>query len=253
MGWLIFFGVILFIFLMYKAVEWENNKKKARGELLNNKFAEIENFTASKQINSFDGFYIFAIDESNEKIAYVTELDKTIIEFANIIGVELIEDGNTVSKKSTSRTIGGALVGGALTGGVGAIIGGLSGSSTQKNKVSSLSVKIHLRSLDKPSLLIKCFDSRTMTTEHKASIETDGNIESWKYKFGKQNADEIKDLISVIIDRIDSKTVPVQETTITTKPTNSLADELLKLNELKEKGILTEEEFNNQKNKILNT
>ena len=88
---------------MYKAVEWENNKKKARGELLNNKFAEIENFTASKQINSFDGFYIFAIDESNEKIAYVTELDKTIIEFANIIGVELIEDGNTVSKKSTSK------------------------------------------------------------------------------------------------------------------------------------------------------
>ena len=91
-----------------------------------------------------------------------------------------------------------------------------------------------------------------MTTEHKASLETDGNIESWKYKFGKQNADEIKDLISVIIDRIDNKAVPTQES-ITPKSTNSMADELLKLNELKEKGILTEEEFNAQKSKILNS
>ncbi len=31
----------------------------------------------------------------------------------------------------------------------------------------------------------------------------------------------------------------------------SVSDELLKLNELKEKGILTEEEFNRQKDKIL--
>lgn len=250
MVWLIVFGVILFIFLIYKAVEWENKKTNARGELLKNKFAEIENFSVTKQVNSYIGFYIFAIDETNEKIAFVTDLDKTVIDFADIISLELIEDGNTISKKSTSRTIGGAIIGGILTGGVGAIIGGLSGSSTQKSKVSSISLKIQLRSLDKPSLLIKCFDSTTMTTEHKASIETDGNVESWIYKLGKQNADEIKDLISVIIDRVDNKAVPILET-ITTKLTYSLADEILKLNELKEKGILTEQEFQTQKQKIL--
>jgi len=251
MGWLIFFGVILFVFLMYKAVEWENNKKKVRSESMQQKFSSIENFTISRKVDGFGGFYIFAIDEINDKIALVTESVNHIVSFSDIIGVELIEDGNTVSKKSTTRTIGGAIVGGVLAGGVGTIVGGLSGNSTQKSKVSSLFVKILLRSLDKPSLLITCFDSRTMTTEHKASIETDGKRESYIYKIGKKNADDIKDLVSVIIDRIDNKT-EAKPITVETKPSNSIADELLKLNELKEKGILTEEEFTLQKNKILN-
>lgn len=251
MGWLIFFGVILFIFLIYKAVEWENNKKKERSDAMQQKISGIENFTISRKVDGFGGFYIFAIDEINEKIALVTESVNHIVSFSDIIGVELIEDGNTVSKKSTTRTIGGAIVGGVLAGGVGTIVGGLSGNSTQKSKISSLSVKILLRSLDKPSLLITCFDSRTMTTEHKASIETDGKLESYIYKIGKKNADDIKDLVSVIIERIDNKTVtiPVE---IATKPSNSIADELLKMSELKEKGVLTEEEFTLQKNKILN-
>jgi hypothetical protein len=251
MGWLIFFGVILFIFLIYKAVEWENNKKKERSDAMQQKISGIENFTISRKVDGFGGFYIFAIDEINEKIALVTESVNHIVSFSDIIGVELIEDGNTVSKKSTTRTIGGAIVGGVLAGGVGTIVGGLSGNSTQKSKISSLSVKILLRSLDKPSLLITCFDSRTMTTEHKASIETDGKLESYIYKIGKKNADDIKDLVSVIIDRIDNKTVTIP-VAVATKPSNSIADELLKLNELKEKGILTEEEFTLQKTKILN-
>ena len=251
MGWLIFFGVILFVFLIYKAVEWENNKKEERSDAMQQKISGIENFTISRKVDGFGGFYIFAIDEINEKIALVTESVNHIVSFSEIIGVELIEDGNTVSKKSTTRTIGGAIVGGVLAGGVGTIVGGLSGNSTQKSKISSLSVKILLRSLDKPSLLITCFDSRTMTTEHKASIETDGKLESYIYKIGKKNADDIKDLVSVIIDRTDTKNgaIPVE---IAPKPSNSIADEILKLNELKEKGILTEEEFTLQKNKILN-
>ena len=35
------------------------------------------------------------------------------------------------------------------------------------------------------------------------------------------------------------------------KENESVADELIKLNELKEKGLLTEEEFNEQKKKLL--
>lgn len=251
MGWLIFFGVILFVFLIYKSVEWENNKKKERSGAMQQKISGIENFSISRKVDGFGGFYIFAIDEINERIALVTETFNHIVSFSDIIGVELIEDGNTVSKKSTTRTIGGAIVGGMLAGGAGTIVGGLSGNSTQKSKVSSISVKILLRSLDKPSLIITCFDSRTMTTEHKASIETEGKLESYIYKICKKNADDIKDLVSVIIDRTDTKAGSIN-LAIPSKPSNSIADELLKLNELKEKGILTEDEFILQKTKILN-
>lgn len=251
MWWLIIFIVVIVIVGGVMGGNYEAKKKSERGEAMKQRLTGIENFTVSRKVDGFGGFYIFAIDEINEKIALVTESVKHIVSFSDIIGVELIEDGNTVSKKSTTRTIGGAIVGGVLAGGAGTIVGGLSGNSTQKSKVSSLSVKILLRSLDKPSLIITCFDSRTMTTEHKASLETDGKLESYIYKIGKKNADDIKDLISVIIDRTDTKTGPIP-VAIASKPSNSIADELLKLNELKEKGILTEDEFILQKNKILN-
>lgn len=249
MEWMILvIGGIIVIFLLFKAVEYESNKQIERNNVLEQKILEIENFTISKKINGFGGFYIFAIDELNEKIAFVNEKSKKVIPFSDIIGVELIEDGSIISKKSTVRTIGGAIVGGVLAGGAGTIVGGLSGNSSNKNKVSSLSVKILLRNIDNPSIVITCFDSRTMTTERKSSIETDGKMESYIYKAGKKNADEIKDLISVIIDRFDN--------TLTNSNVkenyNSVADELIKLNELKEKGILTENEFLQQKNKIIN-
>ena len=229
-----------------------SKKKNERNEAMKQILSGIEEFTVSKKIEGFGGHYIFAIDENNEKVALVTQTVKQVINFSDIIGVELIEDGSTISKKSATRTIGGAIVGGVLAGGAGTIVGGLSGSSKQKNTVSSISVKILLRSLDNPSLIVNCFDSRTMTVEGKASIETEGKLESYIYKIGKQNADEIKDLISVIIDRVDNKTSEFKTTENVEKKPDSISDELIKLNELKEKGILTEEEFTIQKSKILN-
>lgn len=227
-------------------------KKKIRDEVLNQALAGIEDFNVSRKIDGFGGYYIFAIDENNEKIALVNHSSKQVFNFADVIGVELIEDGSTISKKSATRTVGGAIVGGVLAGGAGSIVGGLSGSSKQKNKVSSVSVKILLRNLDRPSLVVNCFDSRSMTTERKASIETEGKMESYIYKIGKKNADDIKDMISVIIDRCDSKVARSGSSENIERKSITISDELIKLKELQENGILTEEEFLLQKNKILN-
>ena len=251
MWWFIFF-VALIIVSVILGLRWDEKQKKKRTEAVNQKLFEIENFTVSIKVDGFGGFYIFAIDEINEKVALITELFKRVVSFSDIIGVELIEDGNTVLKKSATRTIGGAIVGGALAGGAGTIVGGLSGNSKQKNKVSSVSVKILLRNLENPTLTIDCFNARTMTAEGK-SIETEGKSESHIYKTCKRDAERIRDLVSVIIDRVDNnaKTEIVANENIENK-SNSVADELIKLNELKEKGILTEEEFILQKNRILN-
>lgn len=53
----------------------------------------------------------------------------TSISIKDIIGVEILEDETIISKKSTSRTVGGAIL-----GGVGSVVGGLSGSSIQNFK-----------------------------------------------------------------------------------------------------------------------
>lgn len=217
---------------------------------LKNDLKEKGEFTISKYVNGFAGTYFFAIDEINEKIGFSSNNKKTFINFTDIIGVELIENGNIVIKKNTTRTIGGAIVGGVLAGGAGAIVGGLSGSSTQKNKVTSVQVKILLRNIDKPSLDIICFES-WMNSKIVKTFRENRQEEDYVYRIGKRNAVEIKDLISVIIDRIDNKNKSIIEQS-TSISTNSIADELLKLTSLKENGILSEEEFSIQKNKILN-
>jgi hypothetical protein len=183
----------------------ESRKNQLEAKLLENKDLEL-----NKKIEGFKNFFLFGVDQKNEKIAYITPFRTYKIPFQNIIGVELIEDGAIISKKSATRTIGGAVIGGVLAGGVGTIVGGLSGSSTQKNKVSTVKVKILLRDISNPSLEINCFDSKTMTTEGKSAIETDGKLESWIYKKGKKDAQDITDTINVIIDLMD-KNIPQSE------------------------------------------
>ncbi|MGG5601197.1 SHOCT domain-containing protein [Myroides sp. C8-3] len=77
-------------------------------------------------------------------------------------------------------------------------------------------------------------------------------MESYIYKIGKKNADDIKDMISVIIDRCDSKVARSGSSENIERKSITISDELIKLKELQENGILTEEEFLLQKNKILN-
>jgi hypothetical protein len=254
MWWLISIGAIILIILAVKAgikndekhyINRANKLKSFRTIL-----TEGNRFIISKHVEGFAGIYLFAVDEVNEKIGYVFNNKKTIIDFVDIIGVELKENGNVVIKKNATRTIGGALVGGALAGAAGSIVGGLSGNSTQENKVTSVYVKLLLRSLDNPSLTIPCFEN-WMSSKIVITSKEARQGEGYVYNFGKKNAVEIKDLISVIIDRIDNKTKSLIEQSTSMSP-NSIADELLKLTSLKEKGILSEEEFLLQKTKILN-
>lgn len=255
MWWLISIVVIILFILAAKADSKNDDKQELRRKdtlkALENKLTADSNFTVSKHVAGFASLYIFAVDEPNEKIGFATKSDNVIINFIDIIGVELIENGNIILKKNATRTIGGAIIGGVLAGGAGSIVGGLSGSSTQKNKVTSVYIKLLLRSIDKPSLMIPCFETWMNSKIIKTYRETRLEAEDYVYNLGKRNAVEIKDLISVIIDRTDNKPKSVSESNVSTH-SNLIADELLKLNGLKEKGVITEDEFTLQKNKILN-
>lgn len=254
MWWLISIGVIILFILAAKADKRSDQKDEIhRANQLKSfktSITEGNKFIVSKNVDGFAGSYFFAVDETNEKVGFATKSETIIINFINIIGVELIENGNIILKKNATRTIGGAIVGGVLAGGAGSIVGGLSGSSTQQNKVTSVYIKLLLRSIDKPSLTIICFDN-WMNSKIVKTLKEARQAEDYVYNFGKRNAVEIKDLISVIIDRTDHK----HKSSVVSKasmPSNLVADELLKLTSLKEKGILSEEEFSIQKNKILN-
>lgn len=200
--WIILCSIFVIIIIAAVAQTSSNSKKeKTNLDILNNK---TEGLNFDQKIIGFKNRYVFGVDELNNTINYITTTTRATIPFKDIISVELIEDGSTILKKSTTRTIGGAVIGGVLAGGLGAVVGGLSGSSTQKDKISKVNIKILLRNIKNPVLLIDCFDSKIMTTEKKSEISKSKGMESYIYKECKKNADEILDILKVIIDLTDS-------------------------------------------------
>ena len=144
----------------------ENKKTKERGDAMKQALINIPDFSPSMKIFGIKNLFIFATDNEHQKILYMVGGTPQIYNYEDIISVEFIENNHLVSKKSTGRTIGGAIVGTVVAGGVGAIVGGLSGSSKQQNLHSSVIVKILLRNNTDPSIELTCFDAKSMTPDH---------------------------------------------------------------------------------------
>lgn len=89
-------------------------------------------------------YQIFAFDDTNRWIVifdFNKEITTERIKYEDIHSVSLLIDDVTIYSKSSSRTVGGALVGGALLGAAGAVVGGLSGDTKVNDKVKSVKKK----------------------------------------------------------------------------------------------------------------
>lgn len=240
-GGLIAIGVI--------ASSADEKQKKTRKDTLDAKISKLPNKESFKKVFGNENQYAFILDNVGKLIYYMDMEQTKEVPFDQIISVEILEDNTLLSSKSTTRTVGGALLGGALAGGAGMVVGGLSGDSAQKKKVSKVSVKIKIRDYSTPSLLIPCFDAqKTIGHEIKTTDSLYGHI----YRDELQNAQKIADYVSVIIDEVDRQEKQSQSAQPISSQKSSVADELTKLASLKEQGILTDEEFQAQKAIILN-
>lgn len=249
MTYLIILAVAIVIGLIIGALAGSSKNKETteRGDRLSAIASNLPEFNSSTTIAGVKNSYQFLIDNDHRKVCYLDEHETRVIPFEDIINVELIENGTTLSTKSTMRTIGGTLVGGVLAGGAGAVVGGLSGNSKQIQKFTDVQIRMRIRDLNNPVMLIKCFDAKTMTVEGKP-VKPD-SLAGWSYREGKEHAQRILDLTSVIIDDVDKRSMDKQS--VSSEDTTSVADELVKLADLKAKGILTQEEFEQQKGKLL--
>ncbi len=239
-------GIIIAILLLllvigafgaFKQTKQENEVAAA----VNENSAKLDNFGATKIITGPLGLYKVKIDENSEKVAYISKNGSRVFSYDDIISVELQESGNTVSQKSTTRTIGGAVLGGVLAGGAGAIVGGLSGSSTQRRKISSIIVKVTLRDVTDPTVNIVCFEN------YKLPPYSDDEGLQLFYA----PALEIVDTLNVIIDLVDKRSNPQPNPVISSESSN-LADEISKLHGMLKEGIITEDEFSKMKERLIN-
>lgn len=239
-------GIIIAVLLLFLVIGAFGAFKQTKQEnevaaAVNENSTKLEDFGATKIIEGPLGQYKVKIDENNEKVAYISKNGSRVFSYDDIIKVELQESGQTISQKSTTRTIGGAVLGGVLAGGAGAVIGGLSGASTQRRKVTSIVVKVTLRDVADPTVNIVCFEN------YKLPPYSDDEGMQFFYA----PALEIVDTLNVIIDLVDRRSNP-QPAGVKAPESSNLSDEIAKLHGMLKDGIITEEEFAKMKERLIN-
>ncbi len=242
---------------------YDNQNKKVLAlvyDTSNHKTIEVPNVEKSSSFQ-YSNLY-FVVDEINKKIVCINAKIENIriktIFFNEIQGIDISEDGTSVFNKSTSR----AVVGGLLFGEVGAIVGGVTGKSREKKTLNSYKVTIQLSDISNPTYEIEFvtdpIESGTVGDEMMKQIKTCVNklksvltaiIKANEIQLNLQQA-QAQAILQAEAQKHLESTEPkaIQEH----NGSSSIADELLKLSELHKLGVLTDEEFEVQKQKVLN-
>lgn len=215
-----------------------------------------------------EGHY-FLLDEENQQILYAHSKMATlgttskVIPFAEIAGVDISENGNSVFQKSTASAVGRAIVGGVLLGGVGAVIGGVTGKNKEKKTLESYNITIQMTNMKEPSYVINLVDeSFELDDSNKAKYEAiskfANNIKATLLNIIKANEAKLnlaQAQVAAVLNAKAQQQMLERKETQAIEPeekTSSVADEIKKLSELHKTGVLTDEEFEEQKRKLLN-
>ena len=193
-------------------------------------YQEIENFKATSTVGQYAKF-----DDENQKMILLSKghivtkpSHYTLFRYDQIVDFELLEDGSTLAQGG----IGRAAVGGLLFGGAGAIVGATTRKS--KNVCTDLKVKITVKDYDNPAFYITL-------------LSTETKKDSYLYKTSVKEAQDILSKLQLIVNERDSSTAASEQNFSQI----SAADELRKFKSLLDDGIITQEEFEAEKKKLL--
>jgi hypothetical protein len=152
-------------------------KKKAALALLD----QIEGFSPNVTWSSSDGDHVIAIDDSARAICLIqrrdSELSSEVISYSRIASSEIREDGETTTKANRGSQAVGVAVGALALGGLGAVIGGLSGSKRSESKVKTIELVITVDDVGSPFRKVPFLNAagapvKSTSLEYKTAHET---------------------------------------------------------------------------------
>ena len=264
---------IVAIVIIVTYVIYDNKKSKKQMEVIDQLFKEEEErlYAPSKKYGKVTSLLKDPLEVSRNYVAFIKEANKIVIhtvdasnwmcdplipmdnldsenvefDFEDIISYELyseeISDPDSLVSSSTIKTnmvslVGKATVGAILAGGIGALIGGL-GTTKKMNTFNSQQYTLTF-------LFLKVIAKSRKHPIYIASYKFHDFL-SQKIHWSEWNQyiSNVKDILDEILSANNKLS---QGQTL-----GSVSDEIEKLHQLKMKDILTEEEFNKQKEKLL--
>jgi hypothetical protein len=259
-----FLGLGIIIGSLFFFVKFEEKKKEKReNERLNKSIEEQDSLERRVKDMGFTASQIFqdkmeldrciVFDEKKKMILFVKGELIRPYQYRDILQSKVLEDGREILDTTRSGATTGAVIGSALGGGIGAVVGGIAGVQDSSSR-ESVSVKVVINDTIEPSYELELLPRDIKGGEQYVYKQSD------KYKNAYKSAQFLHDKISVLIRQAEdiNKKHPVlvrnkkEAEEVTPEITPSLADELERLHSLVKSGILTNEEFYQQKQKILN-
>lgn len=243
---LIPFFVLLFL-VSYYANLYFSNKYDKFVKNFKEYISQIDNFSPSQYIVSTNFKSGIVFDEKNQSICLLKiledEFSNRIFTYKDLVSVEFVENGSVINNTVRTSQIGNALVGGLLLGGIGTVIGGLSGEKKQSKIIDSIVIRIIVNDTKEPVFELNF-------TKNDVSIES--KVKQIDYNETIKKARHWHSLIEVLIKRADTEDNEIVPNTIVKVSGSLIADEIKKLAELRNLGVLSDSEFQQQKEKLLN-
>lgn len=243
---LIPFFVLLFLVSFYANLYFSNKYDKFVKNF-KEYISQIDNFTPTHYIVSTDFNSGIVIDEQNQNICLLKivedEFSNRIFTYKDLVSVEFVENGSVINNTVRTSQIGSALVGGLLLGGIGAVIGGLSGEKKQSKIIDSIVIRIIVNDTKEPVFELNF---------NKNDVSIESKVKKIDYKETIKRARHWYSLIEVLIKRADTEDKDTVSNNIIKVSGNLIADEIKKLVELRDLGVLSDSEFQQQKEKLLN-
>lgn len=214
----IIYVIVMVIFLVQWAMVTSKNdiireKKEQRIK------AELSKYTIDREIRN--GNNIVSLDNKHEILIIRNTSDMTydIIKYGELLSCEILENNSTVMKGGVGR----AVVGGIIAGGAGAIVG----ANTRKSEIMR-------------ELTIRIITSNSRKSSYVIKLQGE-NLSNEAYNF----INEVYAIITNLINQYSKK----EKAQVSAN--NDITEQIEKLAILKEKKIITEEEFETKKKELL--
>lgn len=189
-------GILSFILMIFSMIQTNRAATEEIKDDMNNftqqieKIAQDNNLNKNQVYNNWLRKQAMILDEEKSILAIIQSNNLKMIPFKDIISSEIIKDDVSITKTSRGSQIGGALVGAAIAGGLGALIGGLSGTKVSHNEVKKLQLQITVDDLINPVYIITFLNSdKPIKTDDNNYLSIEKELIHWHK------------LLSVIINR----------------------------------------------------
>lgn len=220
---------IVTFYFYFKATSLTQKREEKEFLDFKNQFDSL--FKADKIFIRKDRHLILGYNDDGNIFIMKKEKDKPeiyskLISYKDILSVEILADDKSIEKAQRESKVGAGLMGTILFGIPGLIIGGI----LNKGDIRKLELCLMINDTNNPYEKILFNTTKVWSGSDLLKID----IKDW---FA---------VCSILIERADKEDLEKESNGV-----SSISDELLKLNDLKEKGILTDEEFQTQKLRLL--